>query len=89
MYKRILVPTDGSLITEKALASALALAKLAGAQLQVLAVKEREFIMASRSFSALTNGNRMPSPSTVAITARVAKVNRTSDSPGAVMNHGR
>ena len=40
MYKRILVPTDGSLITEKALASALALAKLAGAQLQVLAVKE-------------------------------------------------
>ncbi len=40
MYKCILVPTDGSLITEKALASALALAKLAGARLQVLAVKE-------------------------------------------------
>lgn len=40
MYQRILVPTDGSAITEKAVASALALAKLAGAQLQVLAVKE-------------------------------------------------
>ncbi len=40
MYQRILVPTDGSAITEKAVTSALALAKLAGAQLQVLAVKE-------------------------------------------------
>lgn len=40
MYQRILVPTDGSAITEKAVATALALAKLTGAQLQVLAVKE-------------------------------------------------
>ena len=40
MYQRILVPTDGSAITEKAVTSALALAKLTGAHLQVLAVKE-------------------------------------------------
>ena len=40
MYQRILLPTDGSAITDKAVASALALAKLAGAELQVLAVKE-------------------------------------------------
>jgi nucleotide-binding universal stress UspA family protein len=40
MYQRILFPTDGSAITDKAMVSALELAKLAGAQLQVLAVKE-------------------------------------------------
>ncbi|MCW5612276.1 MAG: universal stress protein [Rubrivivax sp.] len=40
MYKRILFPTDGSEITAKALTSALALAKLCGAQIAVLAVKE-------------------------------------------------
>ena len=40
MYQRILFPTDGSAITEKALQSALSLAKLAGAELSVLAVKE-------------------------------------------------
>lgn len=40
MYQRILVPTDGSDITAKAVASAISLAKLTGAQLQVLAVKE-------------------------------------------------
>ena len=39
MYQRILLPTDGSVITDKAMTSALALAKLAGAALQVLAVK--------------------------------------------------
>jgi nucleotide-binding universal stress UspA family protein len=40
MYQRILFPTDGSDITAKALQSALGLAKLAGAELSVLAVKE-------------------------------------------------
>jgi nucleotide-binding universal stress UspA family protein len=40
MYKHILVPTDGSDITGKAIESAVALAKLAGAQLTALAVKE-------------------------------------------------
>ncbi|MCC7150476.1 MAG: universal stress protein [Rubrivivax sp.] len=40
MYKRILVPTDGSEITGKAVQSALALAKLCGAELAVIAVKE-------------------------------------------------
>jgi nucleotide-binding universal stress UspA family protein len=40
MYKRILFPTDGSEITAKALSSALALAKLCGAEVFVLAVKE-------------------------------------------------
>jgi nucleotide-binding universal stress UspA family protein len=40
MYKRILFPTDGSDLTPKALQSAIELARLAGAELQALAVKE-------------------------------------------------
>jgi nucleotide-binding universal stress UspA family protein len=40
MYKRILVPTDGSDITGKAVQSAIALAKLVGAELRVIGVKE-------------------------------------------------
>ena len=40
MYKRILFPTDGSDITIKALQSAIGLAKLCGAEIQVLAVKD-------------------------------------------------
>ncbi len=40
MFKRILFPTDGSEITMKALPSALGMAKLAGAELRTLAVKE-------------------------------------------------
>ena len=40
MYKHILVPTDGSDITGKAIESAVVLARLAGAQLTALAVKE-------------------------------------------------
>lgn len=40
MYKRILVPTDGSELTNKAVTSALALARLCGAEVQVIAVKE-------------------------------------------------
>ena len=40
MYKRILFPTDGSDITIKALQSAIGLAKLCAAEIQVLAVKE-------------------------------------------------
>jgi nucleotide-binding universal stress UspA family protein len=40
MYQRILFPTDGSDITAKALQHALGLAKLTGATLQVLSVKE-------------------------------------------------
>ena len=40
MYQRILVPTDGSDITDKAVAAAIGMAKLTGAALQVLAVKE-------------------------------------------------
>lgn len=40
MYQRILFPTDGSDITAKALQTALSLAKLAGAELSALAVKE-------------------------------------------------
>jgi nucleotide-binding universal stress UspA family protein len=40
MYHRILFPTDGSEITAKALVSALGLARLTGAELHVLAVKE-------------------------------------------------
>ncbi len=40
MFKRILFPTDGSEITAKALQTALSLARLAGAEINVLAVKE-------------------------------------------------
>ncbi len=40
MYKRILVPTDGSDITNKALQAAIGLAKLAGAELCAIGVKE-------------------------------------------------
>jgi nucleotide-binding universal stress UspA family protein len=40
MYKRILFPTDGSEITGKALNSAIALAKLTGAEICALSVKE-------------------------------------------------
>lgn len=40
MFKRILIPTDGSEITVKAVSSAVALAKLCGASLVTLSVKE-------------------------------------------------
>jgi nucleotide-binding universal stress UspA family protein len=40
MFKRILVPTDGSDITSKAVAAAVALAKSVGAQLYTISVKE-------------------------------------------------
>lgn len=40
MYQRILVPTDGSEITAKAVASAIALAKLSSATLVTISVKE-------------------------------------------------
>ena len=40
MYKRILFPTDGSEITMKALQSAISLAKLSGAEIYALSVKE-------------------------------------------------
>ena len=40
MFKRVLVPTDGSDITSKAIATAIELAKLVGAQLYAISVKE-------------------------------------------------
>lgn len=40
MYKRILVPTDGSEITGKAIVTAIGLAKLTGASVEAIAVKE-------------------------------------------------
>jgi nucleotide-binding universal stress UspA family protein len=40
MYKRILVPTDGSEITAKAVETAVGLARLSGASLSTLCVKE-------------------------------------------------
>ena len=40
MYKRILFPTDGSEITAKALQTAVAMAKLNGAEVVALAVKD-------------------------------------------------
>ena len=40
MYQRILVPTDGSEITAKAVQTAIALAKLSGAELMTIGVKE-------------------------------------------------
>jgi nucleotide-binding universal stress UspA family protein len=40
MYKRILLPTDGSEITAKAVQAAIGMARLAGAELFVIGVKE-------------------------------------------------
>ena len=40
MYKRILVPTDGSDITAKAVQTSIGLAKLTGAELFAIGVKE-------------------------------------------------
>ena len=40
MFKRILVPTDGSDITEKAVAKAIELAKTVGAPIYTISVKE-------------------------------------------------
>jgi nucleotide-binding universal stress UspA family protein len=40
MFKRILIPTDGSDITKKAVDTAINLAKTVGAQLYVMSVKE-------------------------------------------------
>jgi nucleotide-binding universal stress UspA family protein len=40
MYKRILVPTDGSEITAKAVSTAIGLAKITGATLYTISVKE-------------------------------------------------
>ena len=40
MYKRILVPTDGTDITAKAVQTAIGLAKLSGAALYTISVKE-------------------------------------------------
>ena len=40
MYKRILLPTDGSEITAKAVQAAIGMAGLAGAELFVISVKE-------------------------------------------------
>lgn len=40
MYKRLLVPTDGSDITAKAIDTAITLARTVGASLSVIAVKE-------------------------------------------------
>ncbi len=40
MFKRILVPTDGSDITHKAVTTAIALAKSVGAELLTISVKE-------------------------------------------------
>ncbi len=40
MFKRILVPTDGSAITAKAVQSAISLARLTGAEIFTIGVKE-------------------------------------------------
>lgn len=40
MYQRILIPTDGSDVTGKAVAAAVGLARALGAQLETLSVKE-------------------------------------------------
>ena len=40
MYKRILVPTDGSDITQRAISTAVSLAKLTGAEIFTISVKD-------------------------------------------------
>ena len=75
MYQRILVPTDGSPITDKAVSNALALAKLAGAEVQTLAVKE------PYPYSALSETNPVPPQEFFDAQERIARtrVQRVSD----------
>jgi nucleotide-binding universal stress UspA family protein len=40
MYKRIVVPTDGSDLSKKAVQTAVSLARLSGAELRAISVKE-------------------------------------------------
>ncbi|MFM2069272.1 MAG: hypothetical protein RLZZ584_4181 [Pseudomonadota bacterium] len=54
MYARILIPTDGSEITGKAVATAVKLAKAVGAEVVALAVKE------PFPYSAITEMQPMP-----------------------------
>ena len=44
MYKRILVPTDGSELTKKAQKQALFLAKVSGAEIVAVSVTENDFV---------------------------------------------
>ncbi|CAD5373866.1 Universal stress protein UspA [Rubrivivax sp. A210] len=79
MYTRILFPTDGSEITAKAIATAVAMAKLNGAELFALAVKE------PFPYSAISEIQPMPPQEYFDAQQRVAaaRVQRVADAAAA------
>ena len=84
MYKRILVPTDGSEITAKAVQSATDLARLCGAELFVLAVKE------PFPYSAISEMQPVPPQEFFDAQERVAaaRVKEATDAAKGVTCHG-
>ena len=84
MYKRILVPTDGSEITAKAVQTATALARLCGAELFVLAVKE------PFPYSAISEMQPVPPQEFFDAQERVAaaRVKAATDTATGVTAHG-
>lgn len=79
MYKRILVPTDGSEITSKAAQAAIELAKLAGASLVTVSVKE------PFPYSAISEMQPVPPQEFYDAQERIAasRVKAVSDAAGA------
>jgi len=84
MYKRILVPTDGSEITAKAVQTAIAIARLCGAELFVLAVKE------PFPYSAISEMQPVPPQEFYDAQERVAaaRVKEATDSAAGLTSHG-
>ena len=84
MYKRVLFPTDGSEITGKAMQSAIAMARLCGAELYVLAVKE------PFPYSAISEMQPVPPQEFFDAQERVAasRVKAATDEAAGITCHG-
>ena len=84
MYKRILFPTDGSEITAKAVQTAIAIARLCGAELFVLAVKE------PFPYSAISEMQPVPPQEFYDAQERVAaaRVKEATDLAAGLTSHG-
>ena len=84
MFKRILVPTDGSDITTKAVQTAIGMAKVMGAQIQVISVKE------PFPYSAISEMQPVPPQEFFDAQERVAaaRVKEATDAAKGVTCHG-
>jgi len=84
MYKRILVPTDGSDITAKAVRTAIGMARLCGADLYVLAAKE------PFPYSAISEMQPVPPQEFFDAQERVAasRVKAATDEAAGITCHG-